>query len=122
MDSIDTNNPKRDRDLLSAKFFDAGQYPLITFTSKTITASGNGVYTVAGVLTIKGKTFELTLPLSLAGIKDHPAVPGKLVAGFNGKITVDRLNLGVGDGVLYKKGLVGKDVAVLVSLEALSSK
>ena len=122
VDSIDTNNAKRDRDLLSAKFFDAGQYPLITFESKTITDNGNGVYAVAGVLNIKGKTHDLTLPLSLAGIKDHPAVPGKQVAGFNGKITVDRLSLGVGDGSFYKKGMVGKDVEIFVSLEALSSK
>ena len=41
VDSIDTNNAKRDGVLLSAKFFDVGRYPLITFTSKTITASGN---------------------------------------------------------------------------------
>ncbi len=122
VDSIDTNNSKRDRDLLSAKFFDAGHYPLITFESKTITDSGNGVYAVAGVLTVKGKTHDLTLPLSLAGIKDHPALPGKQVAGFNGRITLDRLSLGVGDGSFYKKGMVGKDVEVLVSLEALSPK
>ena len=108
--------------LLSAKFFDAGHYPLITFESKTITDSGNGVYAVAGVLNIKGKTHDLTLPLTLAGIKDHPALPGKQVAGFNGRITLDRLSLGVGDGSFYKKGMVGKDVEVLVSLEALSPK
>jgi polyisoprenoid-binding protein YceI len=122
VDSIDTGNGKRDKHLLSADFFDAGKYPLITFESKTITDAGNGVYAVAGKLNIKGKVYDLTLPLTLAGIKDHPAVPGKQVAGFNGKIPVDRLALGVGDEKFYKMGIVGKDVEIFVSLEALSAK
>ena len=122
VDSIDTNNSKRDKHLLSADFFDAGKYPLITFESKTITNVGNGAFALAGKLNIKGKVYDLTLPLTLAGIKDHPAVQGKQVVGFNGKITVDRLALGVGDEKFYKMGMVGKDVEVFVSLEALSSK
>jgi len=122
VDSIDTNIGKRDKHLLSADFFDAGKYPLITFESKTITDRGNGVYELAGKLNVKGKIYDLTLPLTLAGIKDHPAVPGKQVAGFNGKITVDRLALNIGDEKFYKMGIVGKDVEILVTLEALRSK
>ena len=38
------------------------------------------------------------------------------------RITVDRLALGVGDGKFHKMGLVGKDVDVLVTLEALADK
>jgi len=122
VDSIDTNIGKRDKHLLSADFFDAGKYPLITFESKTITDRGNGVYELAGKLNVKGKVYDLTLPLTLAGIKDHPAVQGKQVAGFNGKITVDRLTLNIGDEKFYKMGIVGKDVEILVTLEALRFK
>lgn len=122
VDSIDTNIGKRDKHLLSADFFDAGKYPLITFESKTITDAGHGVYELAGKLNVKGKVYDLTIPLTLAGVKDHPAVQGKQVTGFNGKITVDRLALNVGDGKFYKMGMVGKDVEVLVTLEALSAK
>jgi polyisoprenoid-binding protein YceI len=122
VDSIDTGIGKRDKHLLSADFFDSGKYPLITFESKKITDAGNGVYEVAGKLTVKGKVHDLILPLTFAGIKDHPAVPGKQVAGFNGNVTVDRLPLQVGDGKFYKMGIVGKDVEVLVSLEALGAK
>jgi len=122
VDSIDTNIGKRDKHLLSADFFDAGKYPLITFESKTITDKGNGVYELAGKLNVKGRIYDLTLPLTLAGIKDHPAVQGKQVVGFNGKITVDRLALNIGDEKFYKMGIVGKDVEILVTLEALRSK
>ncbi len=122
VDSIDTNIGKRDKHLLSADFFDAGKYPVITFESKTITDAGNGVYALIGKLNIKGKEYDLTLPLTVAGVKDHPAVRGKEVIGFNGTITVDRLALNVGDGKFYTMGLVGKDVEVLVTLEALRDK
>ena len=122
VDSIDTNVSKRDKHLLSAEFFDAGKYPLITYESNKITDVGHGVYELSGKLTVKGKTYDQTLPLTFAGIKDHPALPGKQVIGFNGKITVDRLTLNIGDGKFYKMGMVGKDVEILVTIEALSTK
>ena len=95
---------------------------MITFESKTISDAGNGVYEVVGKLNIKGKEHELTLPLVLAGVKEHPAVQGRQVIGFNGKVTVDRLALNVGDEKFYKMGIVGKDVEVLVTFEALAAK
>ena len=42
--------------------------------------------------------------------------------GFNGRVTLDRLAFKVGSGKFYKMGLVGKDVDVLVTIEALASK
>jgi polyisoprenoid-binding protein YceI len=122
VDSIDTGVGKRDKHLLSADFFESGTYPLITFESKTITDAGNGIYEVVGKLNIKGKEYDLTLPLTFAGVKDHPAVQGKQVAGFNGKMTVDRLAYNVGDGKFYKMGIIGKDVEIFVTIEALAAK
>ena len=120
--SIDTNIAKRDKHLQSADFFDASKYPLMTFESTRITDTGNGRYEVLGKFMVKGVEYELTLPLVLAGIKDHPAVKGKEVAGFNGKVTIDRLAYKVGSGKFYDLGIVGKDVEIFVSLEALSDK
>lgn len=120
--SIDTNISKRDKHLLSADFFDEKTYSTMTFTSTGVTAGEDGLYNVAGTLTVKGKDYDLILPLVLAGVKDHPAVPGKEVAGFNGKVVVDRLALGVGTGKFYTMGVVGKDVEVFVTLEVMRSK
>ena len=122
VDSIDTGIKQRDDHLRSADFFASSDHPLITFTSKAVTAAGEGVYQVAGTLTVKGKSRDLVLPLTLAGVKDHPTTPGKQVAGFNGRLSVDRLALGVGDGKFYKMGLLGKEVEVLVTLELLADK
>lgn len=120
--SIDTSISKRDKHLLSEDFFDEKTYSTMTFTSTGVTAGEDGLYNVAGTLTVKGKDYDLILPLVLAGVKDHPAVPGKEVAGFNGKVVVDRLALGVGTGKFYTMGVVGKDVEVFVTLEVMRSK
>lgn len=122
VDSIDTGIPKRDKHLVSADFFDAGKFPQMSFESTKITDAGDSVYNVTGILAIKGKAYELTLPLKLAGIADHPAKKGTEVAGFNGTISIDRLAHGVGNGTFHEMGIVGKDVDVFVSLEVLADK
>ena len=122
VDSINTNIAKRDKHLQSPDFFDAGQFPLLTFESKTITDKGEGRYDVAGVFTVKGVSYDLVLPLQLAGVKEHPAVRGKDVAGFNGTLTIDRLAYKIGTGKFYDLGVVGKNVDILVTIEALSEK
>ncbi len=122
VDSIDTNIGKRDKHLLSGDFFDASSFPTITFESNDIMENGKGQYSVNGTLTIKGKKHPFTLPLTLAGIGDHPAKKGSVVAGLIGTKTVNRLNLGVGNGKFLKMGVVGKDVDINVSIEITKDK
>jgi polyisoprenoid-binding protein YceI len=56
--SIDTRNPRRDKHLRSADFFDCGSNPDITFTADGIRPSGQGV-AVAGALTVRDRTRPL---------------------------------------------------------------
>lgn len=122
INSIDTGLPKRDRHLRSADFFDASQYPLMTFTSKSITKAEGNTYNVSGILVIKNVAKELILPLVFEGAKDNPLLPDMEVSGFNGRLTLDRLAYNVGEGKYYKMGAVGKDVDILVTIEALRKK
>jgi polyisoprenoid-binding protein YceI len=121
-DSVDTNIAKRDKHLQSGDFFDSGKFPLITFESTQITDAGNNKYEVLGKFMVKGKSYDLMLPLVLGGIKDHPAVKDKEVIGFNGEFTIDRLAYQIGTGKFSDLGIVGKDVKVFVTFEALSDK
>ena len=121
-DSVDTNIGKRDKHLQSADFFDAAKHPLMTFESIKITDVGGGLFEVQGKFTVKGQVYDLVLPLTFAGIKDHPAAKGKEVIGFNGNVTIDRLAYKIGAGKFYDMGVVGKDVEIFVTLEGLSSK
>jgi len=120
--SVHTGIGKRDKHLLSDDFFDASKYPLITFTSTSITKAEGNIYKVNGTLTIKGVSSDLILPLTYGGRKDHPLSPGMEVIGFNGNLTLDRLAYSVGDGKYFKMGVVGKDVDILVTMEALGKK
>jgi polyisoprenoid-binding protein YceI len=52
--SVDTGIGKRDKHLLSDDFLDASKYPLITFSSTSITKAEGNTYNVNGTLTIKG--------------------------------------------------------------------
>ena len=122
VDSIDTNITKRDKHLLSADFFESSKFPEMIFTSKKITDAGNGMFEVAGTLTVKDKDYDLTLPLKLVGVTEHPAKKGTEVAGFDGTVVIDRLSHGVGTGKFYEMGVVGKEVEILVTLEVLSQK
>lgn len=122
VDSIDTYIPKRDKHLQSADFFEVSKYPTITFKSEKIMDKGNQMYHVAGKLNIKDKEYDLTLPVKLVGVQDHPREKGKLVAGFDAEITIDRLAYNVGSGKFYDMGLIGKEVEILVSLELLKDK
>lgn len=120
VESIDTNIAKRDKHLASPDFFDAARFPQMKFVSTSVKDLGGGNLEVVGKLTVKGKEHDLSLPLQFAGVKEHPAAQGKQVVGFNGTVVLDRLALGIGNGKFHEMGLVGKDVEVLVTLEALS--
>src|SRR5205814_1693310 len=49
-ESVDTNNPKRDEHLRSPDFFNAKQFPVITFKSTTVKPIADG-FEVAGEFT-----------------------------------------------------------------------
>lgn len=120
--SIDTGLSKRDRHLRSKDFFDSSKYPLITFTSTSISKTGENAYTIGGTLTIKDVTSQIVFPLSYEGSSDHPFLKDTEVAGFNGQLSLDRLAYNVGTGHYYTIGAVGKTVDILVTIEVLREK
>ncbi|NOQ67154.1 MAG: polyisoprenoid-binding protein [Desulfobacterales bacterium] len=117
--SIDTKIGKRDTHLRSPDFFDASQYPLMTYKSSKVLYAGANKYIVEGKLTIKDVTRDLSLEFVYHGQKDNPVKPGQTVTGLDARLTLDRLEYNVGDGKFYKMGVVGKDVDIMITLEML---
>jgi polyisoprenoid-binding protein YceI len=70
--SILTNQPRRDEHLRSADFFDAAQYPTITFASTDIEPSDDGAIRITGNLTIHGVTHEVVLHAVSGGTDVDP--------------------------------------------------
>jgi polyisoprenoid-binding protein YceI len=117
--SLNTNIRKRDNHLRSDDFFDVSKYPLITFKSRNITHTGGNKYAVEGDFTIKDVTRRIVLPLTYFGTKDSPLKKGEIVAGFETRLSINRLEYHLGNGKFHKMGVAGKDVHILVSLEML---
>ena len=67
-DSVDTNNKGRDGHLKSPDFFNAKQFPTITFKSTSVKPI-NGGYEVTGDLTMHGATNPVTFSIKGGGSK-----------------------------------------------------
>ncbi len=119
VNSINTNVSKRDNHLRSPDFFDAGKYPEMTFKSNRVSRAGGNDYLVEGKLTIKDVSRDLVLVFTHLGQRENPLKKGELVTGLDADLKIDRLSYNVGDGKFYKKGVVGKDIDILITLELL---
>jgi len=111
--SIDTKNAKRDGHLQSPDFFNASQFPAITFKSTKVAKSGDG-YDVTGDLTIRGKTKSITAKVVPTGSAEDPQK--KLRAGFEGKAMVNRNDFDVS----FMPGALGDNIEVTVALEGIA--
>lgn len=81
------------------KFFNAGQFPAITFKSTNVQPQGAGSLKITGDLTLLGKTHPFTLDATLTGaMAEHPyAKVGAL--GFSATGTFKRSPFGMDFGV-----------------------
>ena len=114
--SINTRNEDRDNHLKSADFFDAEQFPVITFQSTSILKSDEG-FDVTGNLTIKDVTKEVTFETAFNGTGKNPW--GQDVYGFEAEAKINREDFGLTWNAALETGgvLVGKDVKIKVELE-----
>jgi len=119
--SINTRIPQRDNHLRSEEFFAANEYPSMTFQSTAVEHKEGNQYTLEGNLTIKGKTKKVALPLTYFGTRENPLKKGQMVAGFETRFSIDRLDYGVGTGKYFDMGVVGNRVDILIALEALKN-
>ena len=120
--SVNTGNGKRDNHLRAPDFFDAKKFPVMRFVSSKITHKSGNNYVVTGEMTLKSTTKVMEIPFIFHGTAPSPFDKSKEVAGFDTEFTLDRLAFGVGSGKFFDMGVVGKDVHVIISVEALAGK
>ena len=70
--TVDTKEAARDEHLRSADFFDAEQFPKLTFASKSIVPTDEDTFQITGDLTIHGVTNEITLTAEITGTETDP--------------------------------------------------
>lgn len=110
--SVDTNDAKRDDHLRGADFFNAAQFPTITFQSSSVVKTEKG-FDVTGNLTMHGVTKQVTLPLIIMGEGQGPY--GKYRSGMNFQLQIKRSDFGMNNMV----GPIGDNVAITASFEGV---
>ncbi|MGE0713355.1 MAG: YceI family protein [Planctomycetota bacterium] len=113
--SIDTANAKRDEHLKGPDFFNARQFPTLSFKSAAFQKQGEG-YAVRGQLTLHGQTKEVVARAVKTGEKDGGPRMGHR-AGWEATLTIQRSEFGMSYGV--KEGVLGDEVRIIVALEGV---
>lgn len=118
--SITTGNEQRDNHLKSADFFDAANYPTLTFTATSFKPVDNdGSFELSGDLTIRDITKNIKLNVEFGGVvKDGY---GNTKAGFtiNGKIK--RKDFGLQWDAITEAGsiVVSDEVRILCEIQLI---
>ncbi len=113
-DSIDTNNKQRDDHLKAPDFFNAKQFPLITFKSTGVKVIEGG-FDVTGDLQMHGVTKSIAFPLKGGKAAEFPK--GVQRTGFTTDLTLKRSDFGMDKMV----GPIGDDVVVSISFEGVKT-
>ncbi|MCC6251472.1 MAG: YceI family protein [Bacteroidia bacterium] len=122
INSIDTRVEQRDNHLKSADFFDAANYPILTFDSSEIVKINQEDYELKGNLTIRDFTHTISLKVISNGIIEDPY--GNYRAGFEVSGSINRLEYGLQYNPIMEKGglVVGHDVAISANIEIFYKK
>jgi len=120
--SVDTNMPDRDAHLRSDDFFNADQYPKITFASTRVEKVTGGKYLVHGDLTIRDVTRPVALDAEFEGEVNDPW--GNRRAAFTATTQISRKEFGVRWNQALETGgaVVSDNVKITLHIEAIEQK
>ena len=115
--SVDTHDANRDAHLRSGDFFDAENFPRMTFVGKRIERAGGDQYKLIGDLTVRDVTREFTFDVTNEGKGKNPW--GGEIWGLTANATLNRKDFGLNWNVALEAGglLVGDQVKIRVEME-----
>lgn len=116
--SINTRDAQRDAHLKSADFFDAEQFPALTFTSTSVQRNEDGDLEIEGELSIHGVTKKVVFTA------EEPSAPGKdpwgnTRIGLSAITKINRKDFGLTWNATLETGgiLVGEDVTITLDVQ-----
>jgi len=110
--SLDTKNEERDQELAGADWFDFANFPTANFRVATIRMTPTGPVGDAELI-IKGHTKRLAFPFTW---KTEGGT-----ATLDARVTLDRLDFGLGAGEWADDSIVGRKVEVIVHVRLAAS-
>lgn len=108
--SVTTTNAKVDEELKSPMWFDAAQFPTITFHSTQVAVTSPTTAKVTGDLTFHGVTKPTTLDVSFKGVGTNPLTK-KVTIGFDATGALKRSDFGQKTYV----PMIGDEVSLQIS-------
>ena len=117
VNSVNTDNAKRDEHLRGADFFETDNYPKMTFMSTSVTKTDIGNYHLKGKLTLHGVTKEITLAMTYGGTTKDPW--GNTKAGLKVTGVINRTDFGLKYNSVLEAGslMIGEDVTITAKVE-----
>jgi polyisoprenoid-binding protein YceI len=112
VESIDSRNPKRDQHLKSPDFFNAKQFPTLSFKSRKVEGSGD-VYQVSGDFTLHGVTKPITVEFKKGA--EGKGMEGEIRSGGETRFKIKRSDYGMS----FMQGALGDEVNIILSLEGV---
>jgi len=114
--SIGTDNENRDNHLKGDDFFNAAQFPKISFTGTSMKPLGGNKYQLTGTMTVRDVTKTVTWDVTYGGIMSTPR--GRK-AGFKAKATINRFDYNLKWNRAMEAGglVVGENVDVVLNIQ-----
>lgn len=104
MASFDLGDADMNKEVAKKEWFNSAQFPKASFVSSSLKAGAAGKLDVTGKLSIKGKTADVSFPLTVK--KDG----GNHV--FEGALPIKRLAFNIGEGEWKDTGIVADEVVI----------
>jgi len=120
VNTVDTREPDRDKDLRSERFFDVAHFPTMTFKSRKVEQVAPGKLRVSGDLTIRGTTKEVVLDVD--GLTAPAKDPwGNQRVAASATTRINRQDYGVKWNAKLDNGgvVVGDDVNITIDVELI---
>jgi len=102
--SFDLGDPDYNHEVQKKEWFNGSQFPKASFVSSKLKSLAVGKFEVSGKLTIKGRTADVTFPLTLK--KEGSAQI------FEGSLPIRRLAFSIGDGEWKDTSIVADEVII----------
>ncbi len=122
LESIDTNEKKRDDHLRGADFFNVKKNRHMTFTGKKVEMDGTKPVKVIGDLTLNGVTKEVPLAVTYHGATKDPWGNDRVAFEATTKLNRKDFNMAWNKALETGGLLVGDELTVLIEGEAVKKK
>ncbi len=121
IDSISTGVADRDAHLKSDDFFNAAEYPRLTFVSTSFEKVNEGNFKLTGNLTIRETSKEVTLDVVHGGTVVDPY--GQTKAGFELNGSINRKEFGLKWSAVTEAGsvVVSDEVKLIMNVQVVKS-